>query len=309
MPKCSGKKVVSYPSTIRVSFQTVLLLFAILQSEGIVWSPTSPFNHKQTVALIGFLVTHLSLVWSVTDLKNARAAQQPARRQLQHNEGSCSIMITLCFKAGVKPGPTASSLQLLCTAPVVQASVQMNFIVTSQSFLYDVMLVLCIFHSLNRLQSHQGGTEFYSSCSWIIILLIGRRNTTLVWTEKRCWGSAAWPFSQQKWFSPACPGRSRPVTLAASLSLGSMLSMRAAGLPRPSARQFLPTLLATILAALPWSHNSALWTSISTRSGDKGRSSWRWGSCSFSPCIESLHWTMNFPQRNYVKLELYKETL
>lgn len=77
--------------------------------------------------------------------------------------------------------------------------------VTSQSFLYDVMLILYIFHSLNRLQSHLGGTELFSSRSWMIMLLIGRRDTTPVWTERRCWGSATWPLSQQKWLSPVLP--------------------------------------------------------------------------------------------------------
>lgn len=50
--------------------------------------------------------------------------------------------------------------------------------VTSQRFLYDIMLILYIFHSLNQLQMHLGGTEFFRS--WVIMLLIGRRDTAPV---------------------------------------------------------------------------------------------------------------------------------
>jgi len=73
----------------------MLLLFEILQLEGIVYSPVHSTACKG-LPLVGFLVTRLlPLLWSVTDLKNAGAAQWAVRRQLQHNEYSCSIVIIL----------------------------------------------------------------------------------------------------------------------------------------------------------------------------------------------------------------------
>lgn len=76
----------------------------------------------------------------------------------------------------------------------------MTFMVTSQRFLYDIMLILYISHSWKLLQMHLGGTEFFSS--GVIMLLIGRRDTAPEWIKSRCWGSVVWPLSQQKGSSP-----------------------------------------------------------------------------------------------------------